>query len=1568
VVVLNHDGSFRYLSPSVHRVIGYHPDELMGEIAFNHMQEDDASEQLELFTNVVSDKDRNTTGLPRSFRFRHKDGHWVVLEAVSTKLPEGSDPPGIVVNARDITERVQAQDAWREVADSDRRLVQETEVVAEVGRIVSSTLNVEEVFELCAAQVKRLIDFDVLAASVIDYSAQTTSIRYWSGPRRFRDDMDTTVPLMGTLTGDVMATGKPVLVHATSEQEMRRKFVHLAESFHGGVLSWLAIPMVNQAQVVGALLIFSSKPNAFSDVDIALAGRIGNQIAGAIHNTELFAGLKQVQSELVISAIERGEAASRNQVIAEIGRIISSTLNVAEVFELIAAQVKPLINFDMLAACVIDYSQQTTAVRYWSGAQIFGDSFASSVPLVGSVTGKVVDTGQPVLVQGLSEEEIIRDYIWIYESYGAGIRSWLGLPMVNRGEMIGALLWLSAEPVAFSDTDVALAGRISNQIAGAIDNAELFAGLKRAEAELAVSVVERSEAAAQNQVIAEIGRIISSTMDVDDVYQLFANQMRNLFDFDDLAICVVDREGGPGRIAHLTGNGLTGIVVGSEVPINGSLTGEVGTLKRSVVIQGLSEPEIEKRLPFIVVSYRAGTRSWLCAPLINGGEFIGSVLMFSRDETAFNERDADLAQRVGNQIAGAVGGTRLFSDLKQAESELAISVVERSQAAAQNEVIAEIGRIISSTLDIDEVYDAFAAQVRKLISFDVLCVSVVEPDGGSLRVAHRVGNNLLGKTVGAPVPFEGSITGEVVRRKGAAIVQGMSKGELLERFPEVTATYQSGVRSWLCVPLLNRGEFVGTLLVLSTKRNAFDDHDADLAQRVGNQISGAVGGAELFAELKQAESKLAASAAERGEAASQNEAIAEIGRIIGSSLEIEDVYQPFADLVRNLIDCDVLAICILDSGGQFARIEHQVGESSTDRGVGSRVPIKGSLTGEVAKTRRTEIIQNKTEQELQGSYPYTVRGFQAGIRSWMCTPLISGGDLLGAMVMLSRSDNNFTMGDAGLAQRVGNQIAGAIGSAQLYADLKRAESDLVLSNDQNRMILETAHDAFIGMDERGQVVAWNSQAEETFGWPVGQAYRKRLSDLIIPDRFAARHLAGIKEFLATGSGEMLNRRIEIVAKHRDGHEFPVEITISPLKTGNRYVFNAFVRDITDRKNAEEALQRSEERYRAIYNNAANGIGTRTFGGEIKDLNPAFLQMVGYTLDEVKALGPGELFDVKYQEFEKGLWERALRGEEIEPYEKVYIRKDGTEVVTEVRPSLELDNDGNPIGILALFTDITDRMRLEQEIEQYTRSLELANDHLKQLDRMKDDFISTVSHELRTPLTSIKGSAELLLAYENEDPKVQLEFLKIIDRESDRLTRLINDVLDLSRMESRQMRWVWSELDFGEVVNEAVSGTQALSILKDLSVDVALDPELPMITSDRDRLVQVMNNLLSNAIKFTPRGGKITVRAKKAVTDESDGRQENLEVCISDTGIGIDRSDYHQIFEKFRQVGDTLSDKPTGTGLGLPICKEIVEYLGGRIWVESLPGEGSDFFFTMPVLAREHVLARETGTAAADSFP
>ncbi len=295
-----------------------------------------------------------------------------------------------------------------------------------------------------------------------------------------------------------------------------------------------------------------------------------------------------------------------------------------------------------------------------------------------------------------------------------------------------------------------------------------------------------------------------------------------------------------------------------------------------------------------------------------------------------------------------------------------------------------------------------------------------------------------------------------------------------------------------------------------------------------------------------------------------------------------------------------------------------------------------------------------------------------------------------------------------------------------------------------------------------------------------------------------------------------------------------------------------------------------------------------------------------------------------------------------------------------------------IGVLAhSFADMANEIRQShRQLEEYNRNLELkvkertlelerANEKLKELDQMKTNFLSTVSHELRTPLTSVMGFASILQKEfestlfpplsQSEDKKVKrairhvMEYAKIIVEEGERLTTLINDVLDLAKMEAGRVDWNMQELKIENIIDRAMTATTALFVNKPVQLRKDIPADLPLIVGDRDRLIQVVINLISNAVKFTDQG---SVTCSAAI----DGNA--LRIGVRDTGCGIKAEDQPLVFEKFKQVGDTLTDKPQGTGLGLPICREIIEYHGGRLWLESELGTGSTFLFTLPVPASE----------------
>lgn len=393
-----------------------------------------------------------------------------------------------------------------------------------------------------------------------------------------------------------------------------------------------------------------------------------------------------------------------------------------------------------------------------------------------------------------------------------------------------------------------------------------------------------------------------------------------------------------------------------------------------------------------------------------------------------------------------------------------------------------------------------------------------------------------------------------------------------------------------------------------------------------------------------------------------------------------------------------------------------------------------------------------------------------------------------------------------------------------------------------------------------------------------------------------------------------------------------------------YLFNKMAQQLRESffvlsKTNEKLELRVQERtayLTAVIDNLADGLLVIDLNGKIARVNPALFTLFGFEQTDLSGRDCQAIFNRKIIELveETRKNPKKVVVAEIELSGGCTGKAVATAIVKDADCTSKEDSKDRCIGSVLLIRDITSE---------------------KEVDQMKTDFISTVSHELRTPLTSVLGFAKIIKkkleevvfpVIPTDDKKVQrnvrqvADNLDIIVAEGGRLTDLINDVLDIAKMEAGKIEWKMAPLQINEVLERAIAATSALFQQKNLELIREIQSDLPEIIGDRDRLIQVVINLISNSIKFTD-SGSITCRV---TSDET-----QITIGIVDTGIGIAEVDLDKVFEKFKQVGDTLTDKPKGTGLGLPICKQIVEHHGGKIWVESSKGIGSTFSFTLPIM-------------------
>ncbi|MBK1726285.1 sensor histidine kinase [Halorhodospira neutriphila] len=309
---------------------------------------------------------------------------------------------------------------------------------------------------------------------------------------------------------------------------------------------------------------------------------------------------------------------------------------------------------------------------------------------------------------------------------------------------------------------------------------------------------------------------------------------------------------------------------------------------------------------------------------------------------------------------------------------------------------------------------------------------------------------------------------------------------------------------------------------------------------------------------------------------------------------------------------------------------------------------------------------------------------------------------------------------------------------------------------------------------------------------------------------------------------------------------------------------------------------------------------------------------------------------------------------------------GPEAARAVAPALARGEGVGPEGLAALLGAAASAVERARRLESVTGELRAANARLQELDQLKDEFVSMVSHELRTPLTSIRAFGEILLNNPEMDAGQRREFLEVVVRESERLTRLINQVLDLSKIESGSAEWQLQDIDLARIAREAAESTQQLFAERGTALETALDCDEPAVKGDPDRLIQLVINLLSNATKFSdPEQGQVWLRLHA-------GSGDTLRLEVADNGPGVSEADRRRIFDKFHQVSSQQAGKPVGSGLGLTICRLITDAHWGRLWVESRPGEGATFVCELPRAGGEHCDVTEyvdlSGRAAAQPGP
>jgi PAS domain S-box-containing protein len=480
-------------------------------------------------------------------------------------------------------------------------------------------------------------------------------------------------------------------------------------------------------------------------------------------------------------------------------------------------------------------------------------------------------------------------------------------------------------------------------------------------------------------------------------------------------------------------------------------------------------------------------------------------------------------------------------------------------------------------------------------------------------------------------------------------------------------------------------------------------------------------------------------------------------------------------------------------------------------------------------------------------------------------------------------------------------------------------------------IVESSSDAILSETLEGVILTWNKAAERLYGYTAEETVGKSASRLVPTDR---PHEA--EDILVRASQGKAIDRFESFRVRKNGSLVPVSLTISPIrnKSGTVVGVSTIARDTTERRRAD----RLRFQLAAIIESSDDAILSKSLDGVVLTWNRAAERLYGYTADEIVGEPVSLLVPADRPHEAEDILARASRGEAIDHFESFRVRKNGTLVPVSLTISPIRDASGDVVAVSTSARDISERF--------HQRDLEAGCEQALEASRLKSEFLATMSHEIRTPMNGVIGMAGLLL--DTNLNVEQREYAEAVRKSGQALLTIINDILDFSKIEAGHMDLEDIDFDLTAVADDVAELLAGAAHERALKIVVAVDPDIPIVVGgDPGRLRQILTNLVANAIKFTDSGE--VVIAVTAVTTGSASVEARFEV--RDTGIGIPTEAQAMLFESFTQADASTSRRYGGTGLGLAISRRLVELMGGRMAVESTPGSGSTFSFTVSLRRR-----------------
>jgi PAS domain S-box-containing protein len=662
-----------------------------------------------------------------------------------------------------------------------------------------------------------------------------------------------------------------------------------------------------------------------------------------------------------------------------------------------------------------------------------------------------------------------------------------------------------------------------------------------------------------------------------------------------------------------------------------------------------------------------------------------------------------------------------------------------------------------------------------------------------------------------------------------------------------------------------------------------------------------------------------------------------IAQVAMNAPKLEELLPTIHQIVGELMPAKNFYIALYDATTNLITFPYFIDEF--DPTPVPRVPGEG-LTERVLRTG--EALLSKPESEAALAALGVVQSIGSPSVDWLGVPLKVADRTVGVLAVQTYTAGvRYEERHKDILQYVSTQVAAAI-------ERTRAEQQLRSSEARLKAVLHSALDAHVTMDESGLVTSWNHQAESMFGWPEAEVLGRRLADIIVPHAHREAHAAGLRRFLTTGEGPILNQRIELTALRHDGSGFPVELAVAPVRIGTTWLFSAFVRDITDRRAADEALRVSEKKFGSAFQAHPSPMAiARLAEARWVDVNESLLRLFGMNRAETVGRTGKELGIWKRDELREEMLTELRTGGVFRDVEAEWLTRSG-DVRTGLLSAEVIAFAGEPHFLLH-FQDITDRKQLEVQLRQAQK--------MEAVGRLAGG----VAHDFNNVLTAIFGYVDLLAEQFPTDSGAQADLAEV-RKAAERAAGLTRQLLAFSRqqvLEPVVLSVNDSIEDFEKMLRRVIG--------EDVRLRLTLATDAGNVRADPGQLHQVIMNLVVNARDAMPTGGSLILETGNVDLTEQYAEMHQpviagpyVMIAVSDSGMGMTPEVRARIFEPFF----TTKEKGKGTGLGLSTVYGIVKQSGGYVWVYSEIGRGTTFKIYLPrVDAPAEPLSkpRETGS-------